>query len=83
MGLTEGVQKAYLATIIPQTHKATAYGIYNSLIGSAVLPASIIGGYLWDAISPSATFYYGAIMASFSAFLFIFLLRGETKIKVP
>jgi len=83
MGLTEGVQKAYLATIIPQTHKATAYGIYNSLIGLAVLPASIIGGYLWDTISPSATFYYGAIMASFSALLFIFLLGSETKTKIP
>lgn len=75
MGLTEGVQKAYLATIIPHTHKATAYGIYNSLIGLAVLPASIMGGYLWDTISPSATFYYGAIVASFSALLFIFLLK--------
>jgi len=75
MGLTEGVQKAYLATIIPHTHKATAYGIYNSLIGLAVLPASIMGGYLWDTICPSATFYYGAIVASFSALLFIFLLK--------
>jgi MFS family permease len=71
MGLTEGIQKAFLATIIPQDFKATAFGVYNTLVGLATFPASLIGGWLWDHVSPSATFYFGAITASASAILFI------------
>jgi MFS family permease len=70
MGLTEGVQKAFLATIIPAEFKATAFGIYNMCIGLALLPASLIAGLLWDKVSPSAPFYFGAMMAGLSAMLF-------------
>jgi MFS family permease len=71
MGLTEGIQKAFLATIIPSDFKATAFGVYNTAVGLALFPASLIGGWLWDHVSPAATFYYGAIMAGLSALLFI------------
>ena len=74
MGLTEGIQKAFLATIIPQQFKATAFGVYNTIVGMAMLPASLIGGWLWDHVSPSATFYFGAITASLSAILFIIFI---------
>lgn len=70
MGLTEGVQKAFLATIIPSDFKATAFGVYNTAVGIAMFPASLIAGWLWDNISPSATFYFGAVTASLSAVLF-------------
>jgi MFS family permease len=71
MGLTEGVQKAFLTTIIPPDFKATAFGVYNTAIGLALFPASLIGGWLWDRISPAATFYYGSAMAAVSTLLFI------------
>lgn len=71
MGLTEGIQKAYLATIIPPDFKATAFGVYNTVVGLATLPASIIGGWLWDAFSSSATFYFGSAMAAIAAVLFV------------
>jgi MFS family permease len=71
MGLTEGIQKAFLATIIPSDFKATAFGVYNTAVGVAMFPASLIGGWLWDHISPSATFYFGAMTAGLSAALFI------------
>ena len=71
MGLTEGIQKAFLATIIPSDFKATAFGVYNTAVGVAMFPASFFGGWLWDNISPSATFYFGSITAGLSAILFI------------
>lgn len=74
MGLTEGIQKAFLATIIPQDFKATAFGVYNTVVGIAMLPASLIGGWLWDRVSPSATFYFGAITASLSSVLFVIFI---------
>ena len=76
MGLTEGIQKAFLATIIPSDFKATAFGVYNTAVGLAMFPASLIGGWLWDHVSPSATFYYGAITAALSAALFIVFIAA-------
>lgn len=66
-GLTEGVAKAYITDLIPQEKRGTAFGIYNTVIGLTLMPASLIGGYLWQIFSPSTTFYFGgslAIMAS-------------------
>ncbi|MCX6179019.1 MAG: MFS transporter [Chlorobiales bacterium] len=71
MGLTEGIQKAFLSTIIPTNFKATAFGVYATSVGLATLPASLIGGLLWDRITPAATFYFGASMAALSTILFI------------
>lgn len=80
MGLTEGIQKAFLATIIPQDFKATAFGVFHTVVGLAMFPASVIGGYLWDHVSPSATFYFGAITAGISAVLFvIFIIVADRK----
>lgn len=74
MGLTEGVQKAFLASIIPPDFKATAFGVYATAVGIATLPASLIGGLLWDRVSPAATFYFGAATATLAAILFIVLI---------
>jgi MFS family permease len=74
MGLTEGIQKAFLATIIPTDFKATAFGVYSTATGLAMLPASLIGGWLWDRVSPSATFYFGAATAASSSILFILFI---------
>jgi len=80
MGLTEGVQKAFLSTIIPAEFKATAFGVYNTIVGLAMFPASIIGGWLWDNVSPSATFYFGSAAAFLSAALFaIFIMAIRIK----
>ncbi|MBI4699434.1 MAG: hypothetical protein HY758_11175 [Nitrospirae bacterium] len=73
-------QKAFLATIIPQDFKATAFGVFNTVVGLAMFPASLIGGYLWDNVSPNATFYFGAVTAGISAVLFIvFILVADGK----
>ena len=82
MGLTEGIQKAYLATIIPPQVRATAFGVYSTAIGITKFPASLIGGWLWDNVSPAMTFYFGAAISMVSAALFMVLIiisRDSTK----
>ncbi len=74
MGLTEGIQKAFLATIIPPEFRATAFGLFATAVGLAALPASLIAGWLWDHVSPSATFYFGSATAALAAILFILLI---------
>jgi MFS family permease len=79
MGMTEGIQKAFLATIMPADFKATAFGVYTMAVGFAMLPASLIGGWLWEHVAPAATFYFGAGTAGAAAILFgifIITVRG-------
>lgn len=79
MGLTEGIQKGFLATIIPSDFKATAFGVHATAVGLATLPASVIGGLLWDRVSPAATFYFGAATAAVAAVLFLILIALDGK----
>lgn len=65
--LTEGVQRAYVADLVPGNVRGSAMGTYNALTGISALPASIIGGVLWQMVSPSATFVYGAVFAVLAA----------------
>ncbi|HUJ68155.1 MAG TPA: hypothetical protein VLW86_01460, partial [Syntrophorhabdales bacterium] len=71
--------KAFLATIIPSDFRATAFGVYATVVGLAMFPASLIGGWLWDRFSPSATFYFGAATAASSALLFLGLIVATKK----
>ncbi len=62
-GFTEGVEKALVADIVAPYQRGTAFGIYNGAIGLAALPASVIAGLLWQTISPSAPFIFGAALS--------------------
>jgi len=72
---TEGVAKAYIADVTVPEHRGKAYGIYNSLIGLVTLPASIIAGFMWDKINPSAPFLFGSIIAIISVVLLFIYTR--------
>jgi len=73
---TDGIQKAFISDIIDKNKKGTGLGIYNALLGLTLLPASFIGGILYDRVNSSVPFYFGAITASVSAILMLlFLLR--------
>jgi MFS family permease len=73
--LTEGAARAFVADLVPQVQRGTAYGMYYAAVGLAVLPASIIAGILWGGIGvwgglgPGAPFFFGAIMALLAGFL--------------
>ena len=70
MGVSEGVQRAYLATLVPEERKATGFGLYHMVVGIAILPASLIAGFLWDRIGPAAPFWFGAGTATLAVILF-------------
>src|SRR3990170_5025577 len=72
-GMSEGTLRAYLATLAPAEQKATAFGVYHTVVGLMLLPASIIAGYLWDNVGPQATFLYGSALSAIAALLFVVL----------
>jgi MFS family permease len=72
---TEGVAKAYIADVTMPEHRGKAYGLYNSLLGLVTLPASIIAGFMWDKINPSAPFLFGSAIAAISVILLFIYTR--------
>lgn len=71
--LAEGSAKALVAEFVPEANRGAAYGLFNASVGVMALPASLIAGALWHAISPSAPFAFGAAIAGL-AFLGLLLL---------
>lgn len=67
LGLTEGVAKALVADLVVEEKRGTAFGLYNMTVGLTLFPASFLAGILWQAISPSAPFYFGAAMAGLAS----------------
>ena len=72
-GMTEGVQKALVADLVPDEHRGTAYGLFNATIGLGVLPASVVAGALWEASGPETAFLYGAALAIIGAIMLSFV----------
>ncbi|SDO32385.1 Predicted arabinose efflux permease, MFS family [Paenibacillus sp. yr247] len=68
---TDGIQKAYIADIVPEGQRGTAMGTYNALTGLAALPASIIAGFLWQSFGPMVAFSSSSIIAILAAILMI------------
>ncbi len=62
-GLTEGVEKALVADLVPAERRGAAFGWYNLALGLGALPASLLFGALWQARGPSLAFDFGAIAA--------------------
>jgi MFS family permease len=73
---TEGAARALVADLVPQAARGTAFGLFNSAVGIAALPASLIAGLLWQGagawtgLGPSAPFIFGAAMALLAGILF-------------
>ena len=72
-GLTEGVEKAWVADLAPAASRGTAFGIYNAVLGLGGLAASLLFGTIWTRVSPPAAFYTGAALASLATGLLYFL----------
>lgn len=78
---TDGVSKAYIGEFIIPNESGTFYGFYYFITAVGTFFASFIGGLLWQFISPSATFYYGSIMA-LAAFVVLSIFQKELKPKI-
>jgi MFS family permease len=60
LGMTQGLLSALVADEAPENLRATAFGMFNFATGMALLLASLMAGFLWEQIGPSATFIAGA-----------------------
>jgi len=71
-GLTEGVERALVADLVPKNRRGAAFGWYNLAIGVGALPASLLFGALWDRWGSATAFNFGALLALAAAVGVIF-----------
>ena len=75
--LTQGVQRAFAADLAKSEARGTGLGAYYTATGIALLPASLIAGYLWQYVSKSAPFFYGSALALVASVLLAVLFRDR------
>jgi MFS family permease len=73
MALTQGLLGKLVADAAPARLRGSAFGLFNLATGCAMLVASVLAGFLWDAAGPRATFVAGGGFAALA--LLLALLR--------
>src|SRR3989338_4341005 len=61
LGLTDGVGKAYIASLVPAEKAGTAFGAYLMATGLCLLVASVAAGFLWKYVGSGAPFLFGSL----------------------
>lgn len=75
MALTDGVGKTYISKLVPHEISASAFGIYQTLMGVGTFFASTFAGALWTFVGVRTPFYFGSLMALMAALLFLILTK--------
>jgi len=81
-GLTEPVEKAWVADLVPERLRGTAFGLYHGTVGLAALPASLLFGLLWQRFGAPTAFATGAGLAAAASGLLL-LLRPRRRVEQP
>jgi len=74
IGLTEGIEKAFISDVSPTDKKATILGLHATIVGIGLFPASFLAGILWTQLGPEAPFIMGGITGVLSAVLLLLLI---------
>lgn len=62
---SEGAEKAFVADLVKEEHRGTAYGMFNFAIGLGALPASIFFGFLYSYFDKIIPGYGGTVAFGF------------------
>lgn len=76
-GLTEGVEKAFVADMVPDEKRGTAYGLFNLAFGITVFPASLLFGILWTSYGAPTAFIFSACISVTAIILLLSVRPAE------
>ncbi len=80
-GFTEGNLRAYVADLTTSEIRATAFGVYHTVVGITLLPANLLMGYLWQKFGFKTALLLGASLSMISGIALIvsgrFLAEGN------
>jgi len=77
IAFVDGTSRAFVSDMSPKSEKGTGLGVYQTLSGLAVLPASVIAGALWDLIGAQATFLYAAALSVAASAMLVSLVKKQ------
>jgi len=72
----ETIPRAMVSDLVGSEHRASALGMYHTVVGLAALPASFVFGLIWQKLGAQVAFQYGAILCAIT-FLGLFLYRRK------
>jgi MFS family permease len=72
--LTEGTGRALIADLVPTGGRGTAFAIYYTAVGVAVVAGGFGLGRIWDAVSPHDAFLISAAGSLIGGLLFLMML---------
>ncbi len=70
-GMTEGVEKALVADLVPEKLRGTAYGLYNLAFGITVFPASLLFGLIWNQYGSATAFFISSGVSVLAALMLL------------
>lgn len=86
---SEGAEKAFVADLVTEENRGTAFGLFNFSIGLGALPASIIFGFLYsyfDRLFPgfggTVAFGFGGVIALISMLLLAIKIKEPLKARL-
>ena len=77
--MTAGVERALIAEISPRELRGTMLGLHSTISGIALLPASVICGFLWVRFGSAVPFVFGASLSAAAALLLLLFFRAPQK----
>jgi MFS family permease len=81
---TEGTEKAFVADLVSEESRGTAFGLFNFSVGLGALPASIIFGFLYSYFNKLIPGYGGTVAFGFGGAIAITsMILLAAKIKEP
>jgi MFS family permease len=83
VAIVDTIPRAMVPDMVSPEVKGTAYGVYHMVIGVLDLPASAVGGLLWDIFGkvrgPIIAFSYAAVLAIIAAVLLFILVPDRVE----
>lgn len=79
LGLSQGLLSALVADTAPEDLRGTAFGLFNLVTGAALLIASVLAGWLWQAFGPTATFFVGAVFSGLAALFMAVSMKASDR----
>jgi MFS family permease len=75
----EPVKNSFVSELAPKKFRASALGGFDLVIGLCALPSSVIAGFLWDQINPTAPFILSLGLTIIAIILLVFVKDGKKK----
>ncbi len=84
-GLGTPAYQSLISKAVPQRLRGVAFGLFSTSLGLVSLPAPMIGGYLWEHVSPQFPFLLtaGISLLSIIPVWFKFKTNGDMNVEPP